>query len=1575
MKEERGAPGEQLAAAAGSEFLCGACGVGEAAPGEKTPDGGLMGLEGDAEDAEPLRYPPQPVTPDPATVEQHRKTHLPFRSWCLECMMGRGLGEQRGRHTGRVHGVPIVGIDYWFITDGSLLTRSELKHAESAEGEKQLQKDREEGKVVKCIIIRCYATKCVFAHVVPCKGADEDNFAAKLVVGAVSWLGHTRLILKSDGEPAVRSLVKKSLEEIKHTVKDVEQASSERSAAYDSQSNGGTEVGVRTVRGLLRSLRLCLEKRLGARLPTQHPLMAWLVEHTALLLNACSRGSDGITPWERARGRPFGLRLHGFGESVLWKQPLKGPQHDVHGNLGPRQYCGVFLGYNKVSNTYRVLSEEGHLVKARGLTARPEEAKWNPEKLAAVTVTPWDLRRREAAVRVEVGEPVERHAAPAEAPTTNPRRLKITKHMLSSASIGTTDGCPQCRHFRTFGETKDGLPHTEACRARILEAMNQSDTGRAKLARHEERIDRAIAERIEAADAGARPAAHGENPETSLPSSSAATPPTPEPAYTAPAAAADSPDDDMEAEDAVDEDEDQEMMGCVTVQDEYLSMLGALGCPGKAFRREHRKACRRVLAEIYSPPRVTAMASLLPKMKLLPGFALDITCADPEDGQPWDFNDPAKRLKARERLRQEKPLFLVGSPMCTAWCTWQALNAHRSKDPAKMQRERVRARLHLDFVMNLYREQVEAGRFFLHEHPAHASSWGEDVTRAILDLPGVGRVDADQCQYGSEVTFGKYQGQPVKKPTGFMSNAPHLLRRLSKRCEAEGKRCSRRQGGEHALCSGKVAKEAAKYSDALCKAMLRGMYEEMRERGIVNDAEVGLHAVTDDADGDFRTHDPRYSGRYRDDLTGQVLRDDLVRAARVQELTYFKDKGVWLKRPKAEARQVTGRLPITVRWVDVNKGDELNPRYRSRLVARQLKAHDRSGASFFAPTPPLEALRTVLSLAASTVGEWKPSYDPKSARRMQISLMDISRAYFNAKCDDKTVTYVNLPPEDRDAETMCARLLRHMYGTRAAADGWQEEYSSFLVEVLGFVQGTASPCLFKHPNYQIVLSVHGDDFTAAGPCEDLDWFEQEMQKHYELTLQPRLGPGPHDAREAIVLNRVIRWTQTGIELEADPRQAEKLIAECGLEGVNTVATPGVRASYEQLESDKPLADRLHTAFRGAAARANYLAADRLDCQFAAKEVCRFMAKPTEASWCALKRLCRYLVGLPRLVYKYRWQSVSVIDVYTDTDWAGCPRTRKSTSGGCVMLGTHTIKTWSSTQSSVALSSGEAEFNGVVKGAGVGLGYRSLLGDLGHSVPLRVWTDSSAAIGISSRQGLGKLRHLDTHTLWIQQAVRAGQVDLRKVDGEVNPADVFTKHSLSRERLMALTRLFEVDFRSGRAASAAQTRKGAGTRRTIAEADEEVCAMGEEGPSPEAQSGQRQPRMPHLEHDAAELDRLYPSFEAPEAADVGDPQMHATDSLLDHGLKVAENIMKEAAEQGRRRVSKGPEEAGGGTPATRHPTAREARSCRIVREKGVSTKSCDSPTPSRISHQTAGPRYCRSSEDGKAARRISVRRTA
>ena len=223
-----------------------------------------------------------------------------------------------------------------------------------------------------------------------------------------------------------------------------------------------------------------------------------------------------------------------------------------------------------------------------------------------------------------------------------------------------------------------------------------------------------------------------------------------------------------------------------------------------------------------------------------------------------------------------------------------------------------------------------------------------------------------------------------------------------------------------------------------------------------------------------------------------------------------------------------------------------------------------------------------------------------------------------------------------------------------------------------------------------------------------------------------------------------------------------------------------------------------------------------------------------------------------------------------------------------MLGKHTIKTWSSTQASVSLSSGEAEFNGVVRGAGMGLGFQSLMHDLGREASVRVWTDSEAAIGISSRQGLGKLRHLDTHTLWIQHAVRSGRIDLRKVLGEKNPADLFTKHSLSRDKLMTLTGLFDCHFRGGRAESAPMLREVPSNKLSMAD----TCGVGTpEGPAP---------FMPHLQYAGEELDALFPPLEVPAAVDADDPQALEVETLLEEGLRVAGDIVKSVEEQGRRR---------------------------------------------------------------------------
>ena len=115
-------------------------------------------------------------------------------------------------------------------------------------------------------------------------------------------------------------------------------------------------------------------------------------------------------------------------------------------------------------------------------------------------------------------------------------------------------------------------------------------------------------------------------------------------------------------------------------------------------------------------------------------------------------------------------------------------------------------------------------------------------------------------------------------------------------------------------------------------------------------ASVAADTETDKAMAEEQLFGPAqgYSGKYKDDLTGQPLKDDLVRAARAKELEFSSSKGVWMKVLRRRAFERTGRPPISVRWVDVNKGDEHEPNYRSRLVARQLKATDMSGKSHFA---------------------------------------------------------------------------------------------------------------------------------------------------------------------------------------------------------------------------------------------------------------------------------------------------------------------------------------------------------------------------------------------------------------------------------------------------------------------------------------------------------------------------------------------------------------------------------------------------------------------------------------------------
>ena len=444
------------------------------------------------------------------------------------------------------------------------------------------------------------------------------------------------------------------------------------------------------------------------------------------------------------------------------------------------------------------------------------------------------------------------------------------------------------------------------------------------------------------------------------------------------------------------------------------------------------------------------------------------------------------------------------------------------------------------FVLIFIVSKLRAGRYFLHEHPAYASSWQTEVMEKLMAEDGVIRVTCDQCQYGME----DLEGSPIKKPTSFLTNSIEISEQLDKRCFGKLGKCSRPAGGTHRQCRGQVARLAAVYHFKLCRAILVGIRKQLDDDGRTKPGDVGMLDDNFEPDpigrggagggglwrfesgkGYVLNMDVASDGAtYQDDLTGQPLDPKLVLEARQKELDYFASKGVWRKASIAECRREMGRNPISVRWVDVNKGDDVNPNIRSRLVARQIRGPGEE--STFAPTPPLETLRSIISMAATDLpGRPKCIRDPESEDRMQVSAVDISRAYFNASTEGCPPTYVQLPPEEPDSERgMCGFLLKHMYGTQAAADGWQQEYAGFMVE-LGFQQGAASPCVFVHHERNIMTSVHGDDFTSCGAKRQLDWFEDALEGRYELKRGGRLGPGKGDAREISVLNRILRWTE------------------------------------------------------------------------------------------------------------------------------------------------------------------------------------------------------------------------------------------------------------------------------------------------------------------------------------------------------------------------------------------------------------------------------------------------------------------
>ena len=207
------------------------------------------------------------------------------------------------------------------------------------------------------------------------------------------------------------------------------------------------------------------------------------------------------------------------------------------------------------------------------------------------------------------------------------------------------------------------------------------------------------------------------------------------------------------------------------------------------------------------------------------------------------------------------------------------------------------------------------------------------------------------CKHGMKI-----ESEPVLKPTGWCSNSPHIPNHMHKLCDKKHTHISLENGR---------AKHAAIWPKQLCLSILRGLREQLRGDNKMH--LNGFGTVCEERSYENEVEDTVYFGKFVDSVSGKQLNPELVSEARMDEVKGIHEHKVWDVVPMRECFNKTGKPPIRGRWVDINKGDDTEPNYRSRWVGMEFKVND-GREDLFAATPPIEAIKALLSLAASQCG-------------------------------------------------------------------------------------------------------------------------------------------------------------------------------------------------------------------------------------------------------------------------------------------------------------------------------------------------------------------------------------------------------------------------------------------------------------------------------------------------------------------------------------------------------------------------------------------------------------------------------
>lgn len=470
-----------------------------------------------------------------------------------------------------------------------------------------------------------------------------------------------------------------------------------------------------------------------------------------------------------------------------------------------------------------------------------------------------------------------------------------------------------------------------------------------------------------------------------------------------------------------------------------------------------------------------------------------------------------------------------------------------------------------------------------------------------------------------------------------------------------------------------------------------------------------------------------------------------------------------------------GHKTVGSKWVFLikRKADGTIDRYKARLVAQGFS--QRPGVNFdqtFAPTARLSALRAILAQAA-IAGEF-------------IESLDISNAYLNGDLEPEYEVYMEQPEGFRKEgpEVMVngrgrwvCRLKKGLYGLKQSGRLWYHKLRDVL-EGMGFTQIKSDPSIyvFASDDIRIILPVFVDDITMTSRNRaKMTWVKETLGKVFKLK---DLGPTTYLLGIKVEYDRparILRLSQKQYIID--------MLTRYGLQDCKPSPTPmdpGLQLSKTLAPAnDEEVEYMKKVPYMSAVGALMYLAiGTRPDIAYAVGKLAQFNSNPGPIHWEAVKRVFRYLKGTIDLRLTYREDgSADIFTAYSDSDYAGCIDTRKSTTGYALKMGTGAVSWSSKKQTFVALSSTEAEYVAAsITGQEV-VWMRSLLQELHFKVneasPLNM-DNQSAIAAIENPEHHGRMKQVDVRYHWIRDGARFKRLRTTYLPTEEMPADMLTK---------------------------------------------------------------------------------------------------------------------------------------------------------------------------------------------------------